>query len=468
MWTAIRIPILALGVLVIGGCAFPGAVQRVAVEYNSAVANMANELTLLNIMRAYEDLPLHYTTVSILRGNITVKTGGSINSALRGDTSTITDQVVDTVATAVAPAGTTTTTTSQITGTNQVLEGVPVTTPTLSGEITTGPTFDVAVLDTQKFYNGILGSIPFSTVENYIGQGLDNQFLIHLLIERVDINRVDNKDADGNPKPETVASWVNNPGTEEGRIFAERMRCYILKGTNLRVNAVNLVPASRVRRTDASSLVGLTMQEIALLDGKTLEVSEPIGTDPQTDDKVIVRRPASSKRVAELVPRPAILEEDRNNVPDDDKDIWDSCKEVREARKGILPKKPPSEALFLGDNLALVLGPDGKSAATAKAEISIVFRSAESVIRYVGRYLRATEEQPGLEPLNGGRVFSITKGKPSGSVVSCELLGTRYSIANDADRRTNMQVIAIIQQLINLHKESTDRPQTIPVQVVGG
>ena len=36
----------------VSGCALPREVQHIGVEYNTAVAGMANELTLLNIVRA--------------------------------------------------------------------------------------------------------------------------------------------------------------------------------------------------------------------------------------------------------------------------------------------------------------------------------------------------------------------------------------------------------------------------------
>lgn len=443
----------ALGVLVLGGCAFPTAVQRVGVEYNGAVAGMANELTLLNILRAQEDLPLHYTSVTTLRGNITVKSGGSLNSALRGDGTTTTGQTVETVSSAAAPTGTTTTSSSAATAIRQVAEGVDVTTPSLSGEITTGPTFDVSVLDTQKFYNGILSAIPFTTVENYTSQGFDNQLLIRLLIERVDI-----KVLEGLDKGKTVISWINEPGTDAGKIFARRMACYRLEGANLPVQHVDLMPASRLRRSDSSSLMGLTLQEVALLDGKTLDLSEPIGPDPKSDANVMIRRPMGSKRVAALVP----MDEVMSSEPPKDtqkRRLWEECAELR-----TFPVAPPQERVLLRDNKVLALDADGTTAIRAKAELTTVFRSPESVIRYVGRYLRTGQQ----EPLDGGLVFDVTEGKPSGSLVSAELLGRRYSVRDDENRRRSMQVIAIIQQLVNLHKESADRPSTVPVQIVGG
>jgi hypothetical protein len=52
------------------------------------------------------------------------------------------------------------------------------------------------------------------------------------------------------------------------------------------------------------------------------------------------------------------------------------------------------------------------------------------------------------------------------SLVGTTVLGRRYSVTNDENRRRNMSVIALVEQLINLQKSATDRPVTVPVQVV--
>ena len=130
----------------------------------------------------------------------------------------------------------------------------------------------------------------------------------------------------------------------------------------------------------------------------------------------------------------------------------------------MLSKSPPGEPVYLGDYTAVVLGADKKSDTQKKIEPFITFRSTESVIRFVGRYLQASDPAA----LGGIPLFSVVDGRPSGSLVSASVLNQRYSIANDANRRRNMQVLALIQQLLNLHKESADRPLTVPVQVIGG
>jgi hypothetical protein len=209
----------------------------------------------------------------------------------------------------------------------------------------------------------------------------------------------------------------------------------------------------------------LTLQEVALLDGKTLDLSAPIQPDKKLDDQIMVRRPGVEKRIAQLIPLPSILESIPDRLPAEDRVLWNQCGAVRNARSGQMPELPPEDPVYLGNSQALVLGLDGRSSRVAAVEQMIVFRSTESVIRYLGRYLESGNQ---AEKLNGTPVFSVKSGRSADALVTAEVLRKHYSIVNDANRRRNMLVIAVIQQLVNLHKESADRPLTVPVQVVGG
>jgi hypothetical protein len=57
-----RLAVFALA-LIASGCALQDVVQRQSVEYNTA-AGMANQLALLNIVRAEEHLPIFYTSIA--------------------------------------------------------------------------------------------------------------------------------------------------------------------------------------------------------------------------------------------------------------------------------------------------------------------------------------------------------------------------------------------------------------------
>ena len=117
----------------------------------------------------------------------------------------------------------------------------------------------------------------------------------------------------------------------------------------------------------------------------------------------------------------------------------------------------------------MVYSPDGKTSSDLAIQPEITFRSTEGVIRYVGRYLQAYELDPERAPRVGNMpLFSVVRGQPGSSLVTATILGRRYSIPDDQYRRRNMQVLALVQQLVNLHKESSERPVTVPVRVLGG
>lgn len=411
--------------MMLAACGMPGRVQRIGVDHNTAAAGIANELTLLNILRAREDLPLHYTQINRLTGTFTIKGTAGINDAIREAATTGTNQTVTT--TSASPS-------TAVTVTRQIAEGVDVITPSIGGEVSINPSLDVAVLDNQKFYQGITAAIPFSTLQNYLSQGYDEALLLTLFIERIDF-----KDAEGPDKGNIRFSWANHD-PKNSKIFADNIQCYELTAQTETRSAVRLVPVSRLPRTETGELAGMRLEDLALLDGTKLELSGPIGTSPASDAEVYVQRPRPDRGGANLS-RTCVLD----------------------------LEKPPAEPVYLRNNRALVYDPERRSEKEIAIQPEIVFRSTEGVIRYLGRYLRAYESDTKSVPwIDGEPVFSVVRGRPAGSIVTASILDRRYSVAFNDYRRRNMQIIALVQQLVNLHKESTDRPLTVPVRVLGG
>lgn len=431
MRTSLAVALLAL----LSGCAFPSTVQRMGVDYNGAVAGMANELTLLNIVRAKEQLPLHYTSVSRLTGSLTLKGSASIGDEIRGTETTTT--------TSASPSTVTKT-------------GVDTLKPTISGEVNTGSNFDIAILDTQKFYQGITAAIPFTTVENYIAQGFPNQLLTRLVVERIDF-----KDGEDGPnKGKLLFSWVNAPSGSEAAEFAKNMACYQLLGRGEK-KPVDLAPVSRLSPGEGGMGSLLTIEQLALLDGKSLELSKPLTTNPADDSTIFIRRVGGERRKADLqfaggtCPDRATSEAPPADAP---------------AIKMIDPTKPPAGPppypVYLGNGKAIVLGADRASDRDGKVEAEIIFRSPESIIRYVGRYLSAEPTDRYL--VDGKPLFALTEGHDDRDLVSVKLLGAWHGISRHEQPRNSMIVLGLIEQLINLHKESGDRPVTVPVQVING
>ena len=133
-----------------------------AVGYNNSVEQARNQLMLLNIVRASEDMPLLFTGVQVVRGNGQNTIGPSIGS------------------------------TRSITGNSAsgVLASTSVTNalaPSVSLQVSSGFNFDVVVLDSAEFLQGLLTPISVLTFNHYARQGIPKELLLHLLVEKITI-----------------------------------------------------------------------------------------------------------------------------------------------------------------------------------------------------------------------------------------------------------------------------------------
>lgn len=498
--------------LLLYGCALPGTVQRQSVEYNDAAAGMANQVTLLNIVRAKEDLPAFYTSFTRLSGSTLVTMGGGINAQLK------TASPVDTSSTQTATPNTTTTTvtntsgssgsstspstpgnlTSTMTGTSSSLADAVATatgptvttiasravtsggnlfTPSVTGQVVSGPSFDINILDTQTFYLGILGNIPFSTVEIFQRQDYDEELLLRLLVERIEYRLkgpVPNfKKPVGTPLKtlrNVVSEKAGDPLDKEAQGFADAVACLYLGGKDS--DPKPLAPLSRVTlsKDKDGKPAGLTITDLAAFNGQGLAIQGTITVDPANDTNVEVVRPSADKRVPTLTPgKPcnyALVIPPK--APDKDSVAPAERKTITVQQLQLTPPpNPPADPTVISQGRVIVLGDDGRSAVEAPADIYVTFRSPEGVIRFLGKYLNAAEHnrtntyQVGLYPL-----FSVCEHHCGTSLVSAEVLGQRYFIPDDDNRRRNMQVMGLVEELVNLQKSSSDHPVTTAVHVI--
>lgn len=138
----------ALGVLALfalSGCVHLEQFSTRATEFNVQVADAQNKTLLLNIVRAANRFPMHFTELSTLSGTGTLTEGGTLT----------------------APVG--------------ILNGGMGTgsaAPTFS--LTETPTFNVAVLETQEFYKGMLGPLSLDQIATYVDEGLQPELVYTL------------------------------------------------------------------------------------------------------------------------------------------------------------------------------------------------------------------------------------------------------------------------------------------------
>ena len=247
-----------------------------------------------------------------------------------------------------------------------VAEGVDLYTPQIGGELNSGTAFDVQVFDQQKFYQGILGAVPFATVEMLINQGFEPDLVASLLIARADVYVEDPK-TKGKKMGDAVAS-IRNDASDRAR-FQRLIDCNALDVAEQRAPATLIAPISRLDVGTTAAKDRMTLEQLALLDGEKLALSEAAGisADGSTDATVYVVRPGAKSRVPRLVAR--------------------SC-------SGMLPVQVPgayqAEAVYTGGGNALIgtIVNGRASAVPTPVVVELVFRSPEAVLRAVGEMVR--------------------------------------------------------------------------------
>jgi hypothetical protein len=147
--------------------------------YDKAIEASQNENMLINMVRAAYNRPLHFTAISVVRGN------GQASPSLG--------------------------LTGQFPFANPFKGGVIGAGPTLA--VSGGFNFDMASLDNAEFMGGLLTPIAPSTVNFYVNQGIPRELLFNLLIQNVTIS-------DGTH----TNTYVNDPTRADYQDFRTTLR----------------------------------------------------------------------------------------------------------------------------------------------------------------------------------------------------------------------------------------------------
>jgi hypothetical protein len=159
-----------------------------AVDYNDFVAQTTNRQTVLNILRAREREPMHFTSFAEVFGQIRGTGSASLGAAFNGDSGARTG--TDTLVTNAGPNGVVTGTAETVTDTVTDNIGATNFTPSIGLQVTTGTDFKVAANTTDEFYKGILNPVSPATVIHYLRQGFPPDLMSHLLIGRLEFSAV--------------------------------------------------------------------------------------------------------------------------------------------------------------------------------------------------------------------------------------------------------------------------------------
>jgi hypothetical protein len=139
---AARAALLAL--LLLSGCSLSSVIGAHSVDYNHSVEVATDTLLVLNVLRARDRAPLHFSTIGAIHGAFTLSAGIGYD--------------LTAVNNGVQPAGL----------------------------VASNPSFDIGPLDRQEFARGLLRPIDPALFRLLSDRGLPDQLLLHLLVSRFD------------------------------------------------------------------------------------------------------------------------------------------------------------------------------------------------------------------------------------------------------------------------------------------
>lgn len=381
-----------------------------AVGYNNSVEQARNQLMLLNIVRASENMPLLFTGVQVVRGNGQNSVGGSA-----GITRSVT---ANTVSGALAST----------TVTNALA-------PSVTLQVTSGFNFDVVVLDSAEFLQGLLTPISVLTFNHYARQGIPEELLLHLLVEKITITRP------GRP----TETYQNEPLGRDYKQFRVVLASLLQHGLTTEVGS------------SSSEAIGPLLTDADLKSGSSTEFSKAL------PGLFLAKVPGGYRFF-----RPGGT-------------IANFCFMGEETGQSALPQTSlcaDSPIRKARQAEAAAESTDKSVLSAVDASMSVQMRSTSGVFNYLGNLARYQAES-GDDILNlhsreaiayqrqgkSRSMFRVVKNQPMPyDIASVEYRGTVYSLPRD-EQGYSATVLMVLNQLFSLSKSVNSIPSTGTVVV---
>lgn len=395
--------------LLIMGCSLGDTIGRHGIAYNGSVETATDTVLVLNVLRARDQAPLHFTEVGAIHGAL------SLSAALGYDLSNING------------------------GTEPALLAA------------TNPSFDIAPLDRQEFARGLLRPIDPALLRLLSDQGWPTQLLLHLLVSRFD-------EGPGG------RSAVNDPRRRQDLDPAARAACareglsarppcdpfqamvdqLTSRGPLLFNGYTRLVPVGpRLTRSEAISPENLTA---ARQPGMTMRQAGAGWQLYRALPQLVVCVPEAGS--AGAVSRYTALALD-NDAPQ---------------ASPMSQEGSPCTADEVADR------PAG-AGEVATPGVSWYLRSVDEVLHYLGDVQRREEAgtiyRVSLGAGTAPRLFRLWPEQPTRPRLSAEYRGRRWWVAEyDEGEDLTLRVLALTTQLLNLQKSASEIPSAGTLRLV--
>lgn len=392
-------------------CALGETIGRHSVAYNNSVEAATDAVLVMNVLRARDRAPLHFSTVGAISGAYSLFAGAGLDlSSLRSG---------------VEPAA-------------------------LAGS---SPSFNVAPLDRQDFARGLLQPLDPNLFRLLSDRGLPDQLLLHLLVSRFD------EGASGR-------SIVNEPSARRPLDPSARAACAeagaaapppcdrfgavvdsLTRHGRLLFNGyTRLVPhGPRLTQTQAADPQVLATAREA---GMTLRPDGPGWRLYRLTEQIVICVPSAPG----AAPRYTALALDRD------------APQVSALPQG----GDPCSADEVAD-------PPTQAGQARTGGLSWYLRSVDEVLTYLGAVQRREEEgvpyriSVGIDAASTAtpRLFRLWPERPHRPRFSVEYRGARWWVAeHDPAEDLTLSVLALTTQLLNLQKSAEEIPASRTLRLI--
>jgi hypothetical protein len=357
------------------GCTYYPSLASDAVAYNEAVEDSQNRILLLNVVRAAQRRPMHFSELS----KITGKTTETLQLGLafpfgRGAS------MRDSAATLASIAG--------------------------------GPTYDVGVLATKEFISGIMTPVNPSLFKYYWDQGYSRKVLLLLFVREIRLGG---------------STYENYPPD------LKKFRDFVRKVEELL--GENLTPVALMKPVKVAGPFSQIPLEAAIqAHAQKLTIVEEKGGYSLYRQEVEIHFEAKSQRVYEVMSLegPALTETPLPTAP---------LLKSKKSEGAFVLRSPEAIAYFLGELAREQLGDAAFPIPTIRTRVN------QSLVDL---------------PL-----FSVRSGRTGASQLAVWTDATRYYVpSGDAGGRSQL-CLALLSQLMALHKSRDLLPSTQTVNLIG-
>jgi hypothetical protein len=398
-------------VTVLAACATPGQVGDQVVKANIGQEQAHNRLLLLNVVRAYHRLPMHFSKVTAVRLPL-----GIGNPTFTAPTPWGPDFVT------------------------QVYQ--------FSTQVSISQGVDSTPLDSQEFYRGITTPVSPTLLAYYLDQGWPQQMILHMFVRSVEIYE---KQAG---QPDKLVRRIENYPQKAAEFDKFQRAMQGLAGCELdtKITPSRTPYGPTYKDTQVGNGQGLAAAKTADLvllpvDGKG-EVSAP--------DNAVGYRFFKEQRVVELKFSKA-LDERADCIPPGEAQALAFA--GPDARKGTVGgQKTAVLVLRSPEAMLYYLGELGRAQLSGQYDRSGRPDDRFPLIRY--RSLR------GESSTDGYTLFRLLKGRDANAAVTVEFEGETFSVPRSSSSDRSMHVLSLLTQIVALQNKAGESPFTSNVRLV--